>query len=239
MNLILTILMTMQAWRIRDWEYRENADTRKYVDLVWFRSKVKLAGEGLGYTLSAPNGRGPHLYGMFKLFEQIAAGGRNQDRGWLFRNGSPMTAQRIAALLRLPEADVEEALNFFSTPPMDWLAMEDMPGESPTLPGIAGRSPGESPTLPGIAGRNAPSDRPNNVLTNESKKINKKAASPEEAKQQSRQFSANQARRTELEAIPDDDRTFGEAAELKKVRATLRTIQKKQAAGDFTPLETP
>jgi branched-chain amino acid transport system permease protein len=43
--------------------------------------------------------------------------------------------------------------------------------------------------------------------------------------------------RLALEAISEEDRTSAEAAELKKTRALLKTISKKQAAGDFTPVQ--
>jgi hypothetical protein len=241
----------VKAYHIKNWDDRENADTRKYVDLLWFRTKVKLLGEGLGHTLAAPNGRGPHLYGMFKLIEQIAAGGRQEQRGWLFRNGSPMTAARIANLLRLPVDDCQEALTFFSTPPLDWLELADYPGESPdTLPANdhncdpTGRSPGESPDNLPTPGRPSgemrnPTDRTTTVVQRPTlkKEIKKGKASPEEAKQQSRQWSAAKARIADLEAVEEDERTPAQEAELKKMRALVRELQKKQAAGNFTPVE--
>lgn len=249
----------MKCYRIRNWdEDKENSETRKYVDLLWFRQKVKLLGEGLGHTLAQnqPDGRqGPFLYGMFKLLEQVAAGGRIGQRGWLFRNGTPLTAPRIAGLLRQPVEHVELALKFFSTPPMDWLSIEELPGDFPGFPPPAGRPPGDSPGyLPPTTTKAHPAGRPpgefqhpeNNQPTsvqqpttqNKKKKENGRFASPESAAQaQRQQFAAAQARKSELEAMHEDDRTPGEDAELKKMRALIRAIQKKQAASDFTPVE--
>ena len=137
----------MKAFHINGWETdRENAETRKYVDLLWFRNKVKLMGEGLGHTLGQADKQGPFLYGMFKVIEQIAAGCK--PRGWLIRNGTPMDAARMGSLMRMPPAYFEEALKFFSSAPMDWLEHVDVPSELLNGAGgqeKGGRTSGESP----------------------------------------------------------------------------------------------
>lgn len=243
-----------KAYYITNWhEDRENGETRKYVDLLWFRNKVKLMGEGLGYTLQQT--RGVHLYGMFKLIEQVAAGGRLEQRGWLFRNGSPMDAQRIANLLRQPVPEVEEALKFFSTPPMNWLELREYAGASPADPqnlDQRGRLPGDSPAKqPVVAssrkegGRisaseehpNQPTDleRPKNPSEREKNRGNLSAGDLHG--QQKVQFAAARAEVDRLQAIPEDERSEAESAELKKARELVKAIQKKQRAGDFTPVE--
>jgi hypothetical protein len=118
---------------------------------------------------------------------------------------------------------------------MDWMALEECPGTTPTP---QGQMNGTSSAHEGhIKGGISPGLRTDKGLSTDVREKRKKTATQEEAKQQSRQFSANQARKVELESIPDDDRTTGQTAELKQVRLTLRAIQKKQAAGDFTPWE--
>jgi hypothetical protein len=63
-------------------------------------------------------------------------------------------------------------------------------------------------------------------------------ASPEAAMAaQTRQFAAAQATVKRLEAIPEEDRTAKQGEKLKKNRAVVLAIQRKQSAGDFTPLE--
>jgi len=242
MPLILLILLTMQAYHIRDWETdRENADTRKYVDLLWFRSKVKLLGEGLGHTLAqtSPDARqGPFLYGMFKLFEQIAAGGRLETRGWLIRNGTALTSERIANLLRLPVPCCQEALVFFSQPPMDWLEFKEF---SPTQPGqvagsreISGRFPGASPTQPGqvagsreIAGRNSATKRTNErSTTNEVPHTDTTRGASLDEKTR---YGAIKSVIERLEAIDPEKRTASQTEKLKKSRATLEALQEQQA----------
>lgn len=242
----------MKCYRIRNWDTdRENAETRKYVDLLWFRNKVKLLGEGLGYTLDQkePDGRqGPFLYGMFKLIEQVAAGGRVNERGWLFRNGSPMDAKRIASLLRQPVAYVEQALKFFSTQPMDWIELAELPEDFTGILTTGGSSPGDSPSnLPPnrddaqTAGRISASNNQSPLKNQRKVQVtNNKVASPVDsaaAEFQKRQFGAVKGRIEELEQIPDDDRTSEQERELKKMRELLKAIQKKQRAGDFTPVQ--
>ena len=62
-------------------------------------------------------------------------------------------------------------------------------------------------------------------------------ASKEQARSaQTNQFASASARKRELEAITEDERTEEQTAELKKMRALLRAIQKKQTKGDFTPV---
>jgi hypothetical protein len=236
-----------KAYHITDWDDRENAETRKYVDLVWFRNKVKLLGEGLGHTLGQP--RGPHLYGMFKLIEQVAAGGRLEQRGWLYRNDSPLDAPRIASLLRLPLSDVEEALTFFATPPMNWLEYVDLPGDFASRKAKTdfsqekpGRNAEDSPGSQEKPGRNAASDRPTDrsTPTDQRLKIEKEKEdldSRELRKRQSAQFCAADARLQKLEAVPREERSEAQRAEIKKTRGIINAIQKKQAANDWTPVE--
>lgn len=235
------------AYHIKDWERdRENADTRKYVELLWFRNKVKLLGEGLGHTLVQEGKQGPFLYGMFKIIEQIAAGGKLGERGWLVRNGSPMDAARMGNLMRLPPEFFEEALKFFTTAPMDWLEYVEYSGESPAHPARTGRLSGESPAHPAThedtrenTGRNAPSEERRtykNIRTGEREK-NGDSSTPEQLRaQQTQQFAAASARRAELQALPEDERTERQTGELKKMARIVRAVQKKQARGDFTPV---
>ena len=242
----------MKAYHIRDWDTdRENWETRKYAELLWFRSKVKLLGEGFGHTLNQPDGRGPHLYGMFKIIEQIAASGRRQERGWLIRNGTALDAQRMANLMRLPQTFFEEALAFFSTPPMNWLEAGDWTAPSPadsrpdasgpeSSRRLSGKSPADSrpdASGPEVIRRNSASNERTYEHTNELRDNNKgRCASLEEKKDQRAQFAALAARRQELEAEAEGDRSPEVKVELREVKGRMRSLQKKQAAGDFTPL---
>jgi hypothetical protein len=238
-----------KAYHIKDWDRdRENADTRKYVDLIWFRSKVKLLGEGLGHTLTQPDRQGPFLYGMFKIIEQIAAGGKLGERGWLIRNGSAMDAQRMGNLMRLPAPYFEEALAFFTKPPMDWIEHIEYSPSNAADQESAGRTPGESPGVPPSCAdeqenvrRNAPSEERRTYnkeqRTSKREKENGGFASAEEGRRaQAAQFAALRSRISELESIPEEDRLPAEEADLKKTRGLLRGLQKKQAAGNFTPV---
>jgi hypothetical protein len=249
----------MKAYHIKDWDRdRENSDTRRYQDLLWFRNKVKLLGEGLGHTLGQPDKQGPFLYGMFKILEQIAAAGRQGDRGWLVRNGSALDADRMGNLVRLPTTYFTEALKFFSTAPMDWLELADFPvKESPRNPGVAADDPdtartprGESPRNPGVAAddpdtarRNSTTGERTNVRlrTNDQKRERERidggfASKGEARKAQLQQFASAQARKRELEGLTEE-LSQDQEEEMKKMRALVKAIQKKQRGGDFTPVE--
>lgn len=179
----LTILIWMNAFHIRDWETdRENADTRKYQQLVWYRNPVKLLGEGIGHTLAQPERQGPFLYGMFKIIEQVAASGKKNERGWLVRNGTVLTAERMANLTRLPVAYFEEALKFFSTDPMDWLEIIDFPSPNQDA---TGRTPGDSPGNLPSTGRTPgvlrhPTDRPTDVQRPLNNKVQEEPEQPDD-----------------------------------------------------------
>ena len=54
---------------------------------------------------------------------------------------------------------------------------------------------------------------------------------------QTRQFAAVRDTIKRLEAISEDDRSVKQVEKLKKNRALLLQIQRKQTAGDFTPVE--
>lgn len=251
-----------QAYRIKNWTDRENSETRKYVDLLWFRTKVKLVGEGLGHTLSQPNG--PHLYGMFKLIEQIAAGGRQDQRGWLFRNGTPLNAQRIANLLRLPVADCQEALTFFSTAPLDWIELAEYLGESPGDPppnnnptaphgSDSGESPGalppktakhascgqgsgESPGDCKSAGRISASEKLTNILTKVPRERERESSAPPSMAEVLTSRTRAGLLMRQIRELEADRANLSEADRegLRKKKRDLAALQAKQADGDFS-----
>ncbi len=120
---------------------------------------------------------------------------------------------------------------------MDWIEHTDTP---PT-----GRLSGDSPTDTPPTGRLSgdlqhPTDRPTtkNKLTSKEREENGGFASKGEARQaQTTQFAALSDRKRDLEAVPEDERTDEQAEELKKTARQIKAIQKKQRAGDFTPVE--
>src|SRR6185312_3457830 len=137
---------------------------------------------------------------------------------------------------------VQRALDFFSSEPMDWLELADMPttgrrqGSDTTL--TDGKVPTKCP--PGaevFAGL-----RTDKVLTDPEEREREngfggRKSEAELKKEQQMQFAAAGARIAELPAIPAEERKGEQEDDLKKMRALRNKIQKQQAAGDFTPVE--
>lgn len=149
-----------KAYHIKDWDlWYESAETRKLKTLTYYGKPNKLVGEGIGFTLAQPDNLA--LLGMWALLEAVASTSERGWRGWLVRNGTPLTAERIVNLLggRVPVEHVERALDHFAADEVRWLEYVDMPEQTPDFPPLKtpapaanGRTPGESPaTLPATA----------------------------------------------------------------------------------------
>jgi len=245
----------MQAWHVTQWEKYERSDTRKTNNMTWYAKQTKLVGRGIGATLKKPWPKNAQLLGVWAMIETLASMSEVEHRGWLVRDYEPMDAAMMSDLIpAFPPQAFQEALDHFSLKEVNWLergefsARRPLPGFAPGKPPAvlppAGDSPGKPPALlplnsaaPENTGKNSATDRQTDRQTDSKKKERKKAATPEEAKQQGRQFAANQSLVMDLEAISDDDRTPEQERELKKRRAVLKSIKARQAAGDFQPLE--
>lgn len=232
-----------KAYHFKDWgTIFENNKSREVDNLTYFLQPNKLVGEGLGFTKMQPDGL--ELMGTYMFLKCVASTAPKKWRGWFVRNGSVMDAVRIAALSGIPTEKVERALTFFSTPPMDWLAFDEWTGDTPPA---RGRHSGDTPPA-----RVCPSGAENSALTElltdvrtdllteptERERERKVELDPTEASSRQRlQFRAASIRLQNLEAIPRDERSEAQRAEIKKTRAVVNAIQKKQAANDFTPVE--
>lgn len=152
----------MKAYHIRNWnENQENSETRKIKNLTFYGKSNKLVGEGIGLTLAQEDNLA--LLGTWALIESLASTSERLLRGWLIRNGTPLTAARMSALLsgQVTADQFQRALDHFTAPEVGWLELCEMPGETPDLPPqkpatlpAAGKLPGDSPaTLPATATR--------------------------------------------------------------------------------------
>ena len=142
----------MKAYHIVHWDsLYETANSRKVATLTYYQKPNKLVGEGIGATLMHP--QNVALLGTWTLIEALASTSPRGERGWLVRNGSALTADRMAALTRVDAEHFALALAHFSKPEIGWLQFTDwtpksgtVPGDSPTNPLLAGTVPGDSPT---------------------------------------------------------------------------------------------
>jgi hypothetical protein len=132
--------MTQPAYHITHWDkLYETWETRKIRTLTYYAKPNKLVGEGIGLTLAEPDRAA--LLGTWAMIEALASTCERDHRGWLVRNGTPMTAQRMAALTRFEPKDFERALAHFSRPEVGWLELLDWPPKTGKDRTPAGDSP--------------------------------------------------------------------------------------------------
>jgi hypothetical protein len=144
----------MKAYHIKQWDdLYERADTRKVDFMPWYPKQTKLIGIGIGATMGQEDNL--ELIGLWTLLETFASQSKKHTRGWLVRNGQPMTAEMMSNLLpRVPPARFQRALEHFSSAAVDWLEYLEWPGEA-FLPGLCtGKLPGTSPDGPPATNQN-------------------------------------------------------------------------------------
>jgi hypothetical protein len=246
MHLVLTmavwILMTMKAYYIRDWnELYENNVTRTITTLNYFCKRIKFHGEGVGFVRMQP-GNGMALYGIWTfVIESLAASAEKEWRGWLVRNGSPLTALRMSAITQVNQQEIQRALDFFSTTPMNWLEFKDWPGAkqsefTATRQSTDGKPSATRQSTDGNSARG----KKNSTKTEEVLERDKRrgfGSVEAEAAAQKTQWVAATSQISKLEAVDEEDRTSAQRAELKKWREVKEEISKKQARGDFSLVE--
>lgn len=226
----------MKCWHITMWDQiYETAETRRIRTLSYYGKPNKLIGEGLGFTLAQPDGLA--LLGTFALLEALASHGLPEQRGWLWRNGSPMDAARMAALIRIPVEPLQRALNHFSSPPMDWLEEADYPGDGRATAGRAQPLAGSDPGDGRATTTRGKTDKEKTTEGEKERRNGGTSLSEEELRaRQSAQFAAARGRLSTLAELPEEERTENNRAEMARMKVLIRKIQKKQARGDFSPV---
>jgi hypothetical protein len=227
------------AYHIKQWDdlYESNS-SRTVQTLTYYCKPNKFVGECLGYMLSQPDGL--ELYAVWTFLEALASTAPKQWRGWLIRNGSPMDAARIANLTRIPIEKIQRTLDFCTTAPMDWLEVLEWPDGAPTghRRQADGAPTGHRKANYGIsAGLSTDQMKTEDSVQKEREKKGEELDPKEARSRQTTQFAALTAQLRKLEATPAEDRDDAEEAEIKKTRRLLNQIQKKQGAGDFTPVQ--
>lgn len=142
-----------KAFHIKKWDdLYETHETKKIRTLTFYAKPNKLIGEGIGATLQEPDNVA--LLGTWALIEALASTSDREHRGWLIRNGTALTAARMAALTRVDVKHFVRALEWFSRPEIGWLEYVEtalLTGDSPANPAPAtdgGKLPGDSPANP-------------------------------------------------------------------------------------------
>jgi hypothetical protein len=246
-------MVMIKALHIKQWDsLYETAETRKIRKLTFYAKPNKLVGLGINRTRQ--HERGLEFLGVWNLMVDLASQSEQGQRGWFIRNGEALTAQEIAYLISIPQEPVEGAIKHFLTKGIAWLEDGEFNLHSPTENPkfgkgweIAGRLPGDSPTenpkfgkgreIAGTISLRGRIDREEGQTNTERERRNGGFASKEEGRRaQTQQFAGAQARIKALDGIAEDERTDEEALDLKKNRALVTAIQKKQGRGDFTPV---
>ena len=119
---------------IKDWcKTFENADTRKRMRLGWFLCPS--GNDSAGYIELMSHGeRGIMAYAVFIAMCQWSATCVPDVRGKVARSsGRPAHIRQIAAILRMPEAVVRDALELLCSDEIGWMQF-DGDGENPVNP---------------------------------------------------------------------------------------------------------
>jgi hypothetical protein len=127
----------------------ENADSRKRQRLGWLM--IPSGCDSSGYIeLMSYGERGVKAFGVFLAICQWSATNRQETRGRLARSGGKaLSARQVAAVVRMPEAVVADALALLQDPDIAWIheengtsatdcrqSADDLPPSAGDLPGL-------------------------------------------------------------------------------------------------------
>jgi len=115
----------MNVYQVANWNGNfENNKSRGYDRCTFVCVPNKLDGMGLRWILKEPDG--PAVYGMFHLILCRCSKQRKPRDGWLTENGqpdgTPLTADDLAAMFGRPVAEVERAFDVLASPRIGWIA---------------------------------------------------------------------------------------------------------------------
>lgn len=111
----------MKLYRIKNWEANfEKSDNRKAKSMPWVATPTK--HDGLSFRRTMAQEDGLALFGAWNLILQIAAKTQPRERrGYLERDGIPMTSEDVALSTGACKKAIERALTFFSSKSIDWI----------------------------------------------------------------------------------------------------------------------
>jgi hypothetical protein len=216
----------VMAWHVTHWETdHESAESRKYKKLPYLRRPA--GHQGWAFAQLRKEGDRAELYGVWNVILNVANHGEHGARGWLVRKGRELTARDLEDLTQWPAGVFERALEFFARPDVGWL--EDLPfpavnGESPGVPDPSPDSPGESPGVPESSQKKQVLQY--STLHNSTGKRERESVAPLSAEGKLKWVAITRAVK-ELTARKDE-LTEEERAELRQLRANLRTLEKQQ-----------
>jgi len=131
----------MKLYKIRDWsELFENNRTRDMKAMAWI--PVPNNHDGYGYTTVVGRKNGAAIYGAWMVILQVAS--KCEPRGTLLRSPQqPHDAASISRMTRIPEQDIQNALDICSEE-TQWLEVTEVV-QIPHLPAEIPHPPAERP----------------------------------------------------------------------------------------------
>lgn len=131
----------MKLYKIRDWsELFENNRTRDMKAMAWI--PVPNKHDGYGYTTVVGRKNGAAIYGAWMVILQVAS--KCEPRGTLLRSPQqPHDAASISRMTRIPEPDIQNALDICSEE-TQWLEVTEV-AQIPHLPAEIPHPPAERP----------------------------------------------------------------------------------------------
>jgi hypothetical protein len=152
-----------QAYYIASWEtLQETSETRKIRRLSYYAKSNKLMGEGIGQTLAQEDNLA--LLGAWTLIESLASHSERGQRGWLVRNGTALTPERMSTMFfgRVPADRFARALGFFHDEKVAWLMLRPLADLPPSDCTNAAAPPGK-PSGKSTPPAAPPGDSPDNA----------------------------------------------------------------------------
>lgn len=219
----------MEAYRVKQWnQVHETHESRKLKRLPWVAVPNK--HDGLGFRVTVRQDDAGDLLAAWYLILQVASRGPKGVRGWLVRGDKALTACDLSIMTGLDQSLFDRALRFFVDPPADWLELAEFTG----APADAAAMPGDSTGAPADAAAKTPV---HNSTLHDSTGSTKKREIGAGARMADVAASRTQAGALlgQIKALEGSELTPEVRAELRKKRALLARLQKKQAAGDFSP----
>lgn len=122
----------------------ENAESRKLERLNYFKSPIGVDSSGYLELVTEHQEAGILAFGVFQALCQAAATFPKGKRGRFEKaKRGPMSIRQIAALIRMPENIVADAIKLLASQEVGWITIEESPNN---LPIISQSSPSQIPT---------------------------------------------------------------------------------------------
>jgi uncharacterized phage protein (TIGR02220 family) len=125
----------MRIYTVANWSEKfETCESRKLSNLTWVATPNK--HDGLSFRKMASQKNRCELFSAWNLILQVASKSKKGERGRLIRDGQGLTPDDLSMMTGFPISIFETAFEFFSSPRVGWLIIEDQQlAKPPANPG--------------------------------------------------------------------------------------------------------